>query len=83
MWIFLRTIRRFNFINIIDSPTEFSKDAKSEIEVIIIENLDYDLQIRNIDVGYSDHLAQILYLNVYTSLRTSIRNMKRVFWTKI
>ena len=70
----------FNLINIIDSPTRFSRDVKSQIDVIIIENLNYDIQIRNTDVGYSDHLAQILYLNVYTILRTSIRNMKRVFW---
>jgi hypothetical protein len=67
----------FNLINIIHSPTRFSRDVKSQIDVIIIENLNYDVHIMNIDVGYSDHLAQILYLNVYTSLRNSICNMKR------
>jgi hypothetical protein len=30
-------------------------------------------------VGYSDHLAQILYFNVYTSFRNLMRNRKRVF----
>jgi hypothetical protein len=56
----------FNLINIVDSPIRFSRDAKSQTGVIIIENLNYDIQIRNIDVGYSDHLAHILYLDVYT-----------------
>jgi hypothetical protein len=54
----------FNLINIINSPTRFSRDVKSQIDVIIIENVNYVVQIRNIDVGYSDHLAQIPYLNV-------------------
>jgi hypothetical protein len=69
----------FNLINIIDSPTRFSREVKSQIDVIIIENLNCQVQIRNIDVGYSGHLAQILYFNVYASFRNLIRNMKIVF----
>jgi hypothetical protein len=49
---------------------------------MIIDNLENDKYLMNIDLGYSDHLAQVLYLRVYTSLIGSIHKKKR-FLTKV
>jgi hypothetical protein len=69
-----------NLVNIADSPTRYSRNVNLLIDVIVIDNLKYDMHIRNVDIGYSDHLAQILYINVH-KIHSISRHIKKRFFT--
>ena len=51
-----------NLTNIVKSPTRISNRSVSLIDVMIISNTDKDTFTLNQNLGYSDHLAQLLYL---------------------
>jgi hypothetical protein len=51
-----------NLINIIKSPTRISNHSISLIDVIIVNNMNNEMFTVNLDLGYSDHLTQLLYI---------------------
>jgi hypothetical protein len=69
----------FNLVNMVESPTCLSREANTLVDVMIIYNLHNDKYLMNIDLGYLYHLAQVLYLRVYTPLFGSICKKKRFF----
>jgi hypothetical protein len=75
----LQNLLMFNLVNMVQTPTRLSREANCLIDVMIIDNLENDKYLMNIDLGYSDHLAQVLYLRVYTSLIGSIHKKKKIF----
>jgi len=50
-----------NLTNIVQSPTRISSRLVSLIDVMIISNTDKEAFTVNRNLGYSDHLAQLLY----------------------
>ena len=50
-----------NLTNIVKSPTRISNRSVSLIDVMIIDNTDNETFTINQNLGYSDHLAQLLY----------------------
>ena len=51
-----------NLTNIVKSATRISNRSKSLIDVMIVDNTDNEKFTVNVDLGYSDHLAQLLYM---------------------
>jgi exonuclease III len=51
-----------NLTNIIKSPTRITNHSVSLIDVIIVNNINKKMFTGNMDLGYSDHLAQLLYV---------------------
>jgi len=52
-----------NLINVVKSPIRISNHSTPLIDVIIVNNIKNELFTVNLDLGYSDHLAQLLYTN--------------------
>jgi hypothetical protein len=50
----------YNLINTVDHSTRIRKNTKSLIDVIIINNSNYTKPSVVMDLGFSDHYAQIL-----------------------
>jgi len=51
-----------NLINTVKSPTRISNHSVSLIYVIVVHNLNNEMFTVNQNLGYSDHLAQLLYI---------------------
>jgi hypothetical protein len=51
-----------NLINAVKSPTRISNHSTSLIDVIIVNNIKNELFTVNLNLGYSDHLAQLLHI---------------------
>jgi hypothetical protein len=51
-----------NLINIVKSPTTISNHSTSLIDVIIVNNIKNEIFSVNLGLGYSDHLAQLLFI---------------------
>jgi hypothetical protein len=49
-----------NLINIVKSPTRISVRSVSLIDVMIVDKTENEMYTVNQDLGYSDHLAQLL-----------------------
>jgi len=49
-----------NLTNIVNSPNRITSHTKSLIDVIIVNNTNDEMFTEILDLGYSDHLAQIL-----------------------
>ena len=54
----------YNLINTVKSITRVTNTTSSLINVMIINNLNYGNITKVLDVGYSDHLAQILHVKL-------------------
>jgi hypothetical protein len=51
-----------NLTNIVKSPTRVTSHTESLNDVIIVNNTKDEMFTEILDVGYSDHLAQLLYI---------------------
>jgi hypothetical protein len=51
-----------NLTNIVKSPTRVTSHTKTLIDVIIVNNTNDDKFTATLNVGYSDHLVQVLYI---------------------
>jgi len=51
-----------NLINIVKSPTRISNHSISLIHVMTVNNVNNEMFTVNQDLGYSDHLAKLLYI---------------------
>jgi len=70
-------------INIAKSPARICNHFISLIEVIIVNNTDNNEMFTvNQDLGYSDHLAQLLYIKFKNLLNCPITKFKRHFMDK-
>jgi hypothetical protein len=68
-----------NLINRILSPTRLSRTSCSLIDVMITEGSNHAITISNIDLGFSDHKAQILYHRLDEPAVKVIHKAKRYF----
>lgn len=67
--------------NMVKSPTRIMHDTSSLIDVMI-NNLNFEKQNVTYDLGYSDHLAEIVYMKVAKPILGSTAIMKRQFTDK-
>ena len=67
-----------NVINTVKSPTRIMHNTSSLIDVMIV-NSNIEKQTVTHDLGYSDHLAQIVYIHVGTPVLSPTAVQKRQF----
>jgi hypothetical protein len=70
-----------NLINRVSTPTRLSKISSSLIDVMITDGSNHDITIFNIDMGFSDHKAQILYQRI-DELLTKVIGKEKLFFTQ-
>jgi hypothetical protein len=75
----LDVLERNNLINVVETPTTPCINSKSLIAVMIVDKLLKQRLLLNVDLGYSDHLAQILYIKVNTSFNILKYTRRRSF----
>jgi len=71
-----------NLTNPVQFPTRISNRSVSLIDVMIISNTDNETFIVNQNLGYSHHLAQLLYLKSEIQMEGPITKYKRHFTVK-
>jgi len=54
----------YNLINIVRSPTWITPSSESSIEVIVTNKDNSELEVSVVDLGFSDHLSQVV--KIYT-----------------
>jgi hypothetical protein len=69
----------YNVISRVSTSTRLSKISSPLIDVMITDGSNHDITIFNIDMGFSDHKAQILYQIIDEPLTKVIRKRKTVF----
>jgi hypothetical protein len=55
-----------NLANIVKTPTRVTSHAETLTDIIIVNNTNDAKLAANLNVGYSDHLAQVLYIKQIT-----------------
>jgi hypothetical protein len=68
-----------DLVNTVDLPTRITKNTKSLIDVIIIKNSNYTKPAEIMDLGLSDHYAQVLTIGVKALVNRTLRVKKRIF----
>lgn len=53
-----------NLVNTITDPTRYTKNSIALLDVMITDKSHYNSGSEVVDLGYSDHLAQILHVKV-------------------
>ena len=66
----------YKLINTVKSLTRVTNTTSSLIDIMIINNLNYENITEVLDVGYSDHLAQILHIKL-DNPRTVLANVRK------
>jgi hypothetical protein len=69
----------YNLVNTVDLPTRITKNTKSLIDVIIINNSNYTKQSEIMDLGLSDHYAQVLAICIKVLVSRLLKVRKRIF----
>jgi hypothetical protein len=69
----------YNLANIVASPIRITKNSLTQIDVIVINKQVSNCSSSVLDLGYSDHLAQTLKINVNRPDRGSHMCRKRQF----
>ena len=67
-----------NLVNTVKKPTRIMHNTSSLIDVMIV-NTNLEKQTVTYDLGYSDHLAQIVYIKVGTPVPSPTAIQKRQF----
>jgi hypothetical protein len=70
---------RYNLINTVQSPTRITKSTSTLIDVIIINKKYYMEPATVMELGTSDHQAQVLSVRRKTHTRVNSRVLKRRF----
>jgi hypothetical protein len=65
-----------------ESPTRITNNKISSINVLKINNLNFENKTENLDLGYLYHLAQILHINIDKPKTGVIIVRKRKFIVK-
>jgi cellobiose phosphorylase len=66
----------YKLINTVKSQTRIRNTTSSLIDVMVINNLNYENIREVLDVGHSDHLAQILHIKL-DNARTVLANVRK------
>jgi len=66
-----------NLTNIVRSPTRITPTSESLIDVVIINKQNPELEISVVDMGFSDHLAQVIKINTGKENRNNKIAMRR------
>jgi hypothetical protein len=69
----------YDLVNTVDLPTRITKNTKSLIDVIIINNSNYTKPAEIMDLGLSDHYAQVLTIGMKVPVNRTLRVRKRIF----
>jgi hypothetical protein len=69
----------YNLINTIILPTRITKNTISLLDIIFTNKETNKVLATVLDLGYSDHLAQILHINVDRHKRGLVKTRKRQF----
>ena len=64
-------------IHTVRSPSRVTKNVISLMDIIITNKDNYIKLAMVVDLGYSDHKAQILHLNVNTLIREQKKKLKQ------
>jgi len=72
----------YNLIHNVKLPTEVTNNTSSLIDGMIINNSYYDNTTEILDLGYSDHLAQILHIKTDNPKPRPVIVRKRQFTEK-
>jgi hypothetical protein len=54
----------YNLVNMVEYPTRITHNTSSLTDVMITKNVNFEKKTLIYDVGYSGHLAQIVYIKV-------------------
>jgi hypothetical protein len=68
-----------NLTNIVKSPARVTSHTKSLIDVIIVKNTNDEMFTEILHLGYSDHLAQLLYMKLKKLPKGPITTCNRHF----
>jgi hypothetical protein len=52
----------YNLTNKVDTLIRYRNSSSSLIDVMLIKDDNHDVKVDNVDLGFSDHMAQMLYL---------------------
>jgi exonuclease III len=69
----------YNLVNTVDLPMRIRKNTKSLIDVIIINNSNYTKPSEIMDLGLSDHYAQVLSLCIKVLVSRLLKDRKGTF----
>jgi hypothetical protein len=69
----------YDLVNTVDLPTRITKNTKSLIDVIVINNSNYTKLAQIMDLGLSDHYAQVLTIGVKVPMNSTLRVRKRIY----
>lgn len=72
-------LQLYNLANIVTSPTRITKNSSTQIDVIVTNRQVFECSSSVLDLGYSDHLAQTLKINVNRPDRGPQMSRKRQF----
>jgi hypothetical protein len=67
-----------NLVNTVDLPTRITKNTKSLIDVIIINNSNYTKLSEIMHLGLSDHHAEVLTLCIKVLVSRPLKVRKRI-----
>jgi len=79
---YISDAKQKDLTNIVKSPTRISNQSSSLINVMIINNTENETFTVNQNLGYSDHLAQLLYIKPKNPIEGPISRYKRLFAEK-
>jgi hypothetical protein len=69
----------YDLVNAVTSPSKIIRNLFTLIDAIVINKQAYECLSTVLDLGYSDHLAQIININVNRSKRGPVKSRKRLF----
>jgi hypothetical protein len=69
----------YNLVNTVTSPTRITKKSLTLIDAIVIDKQAYECSSAVLDLGYSDHLPQIINISVNGSKTGPVKSRKRQF----
>jgi hypothetical protein len=71
-----------NLVNIVKSPTRVTSHTETLIDVIIVNNTNDGKFTATLNVGYSDHLAQVVYTKTKKLLKGPVTTCNKHFTDK-
>ena len=75
-------LESYNLTNLVRLPTRITPTSKSLIDVVIINKQYSESEISVVEMGFSDHLAQITNINTGKGKRNNILVAKRYLTIK-
>ncbi|MDR2880066.1 MAG: endonuclease/exonuclease/phosphatase family protein [Fusobacteriales bacterium] len=70
-------LKSYNLTNLVNLPTRITPTSKSIIDVVIINKQIVKSEILVVEMGFSDHLAQVLKIKTENNKRRNVSIMRR------